>query len=410
MAIYEKGAVGSRLLASEIERLDGRVPTVELERMRLCASFLGQRFEALRDGWVLARETVMASNVKVVMRECGPTAKAVLWAHNGHVQFGESPLGQVPTGELLRQKMGDDYKSIGFCFGSGGFKGWWQPDISMRGIVPMTVGTAPAESGASAFSAAGYGTALFDMRSVPKSGPVHDWFAEPRPDWCIGGGFSPADPSYILGLSPVSWPSIADAVIYFDRVLPSIPLRGYAWPSQIQVGKVLPKPENLDSGVERADDPAFGWKTFFYGGFPKGALKVGTSVDDQGVRVTTLSPFSEKEPYYASVIAQCVDARAYRGEKVRFSAELSSAGAFEGATCASMWIRVDGIHGMMSFEVLPLPMKAADGWKKSIVDAVVGRNAESVTFGFTCGGEGNAHGPVRARNMGLSVSPANARR
>ena len=56
----------------------------------------------------------------------------------------------------------------------------------------MTVGPAKEESLDAALATAGPDLLALDLRKVPKTGPVADWFAVPRPARAIGAMFNPA--------------------------------------------------------------------------------------------------------------------------------------------------------------------------------------------------------------------------
>jgi erythromycin esterase len=70
------------------------------------------------------RDRAMADMMLGVLDDSGPEAKAVLWAHNGHVT--KSPLRYMGSDELaagahLAKALGEKYYAIGFAFGSGEF-------------------------------------------------------------------------------------------------------------------------------------------------------------------------------------------------------------------------------------------------------------------------------------------------
>lgn len=61
------------------------------------------------------RDEFQAENVKWIMNYEVPGAKAMIWAHNGHI----SCLSPGRLGYYLKNSMGDDYYSIGFEFAKG---------------------------------------------------------------------------------------------------------------------------------------------------------------------------------------------------------------------------------------------------------------------------------------------------
>lgn len=63
------------------------------------------------------RDRAMAENIRWMMEREGPDAKAVVWAHNGHVATAEGAMGWY-----LRRNYGPDMVVFGFAFNQGGFQ------------------------------------------------------------------------------------------------------------------------------------------------------------------------------------------------------------------------------------------------------------------------------------------------
>src|SRR5215813_13585352 len=85
------------------------------------------------------RDRCMADNVHALLAAEGPGTRAVLWAHNGHVQHAPD-AGMVNMGSLLHAELGAaDYRAVGFAFNRGGFRAVG-PDRVLRDYV---VGSAP---------------------------------------------------------------------------------------------------------------------------------------------------------------------------------------------------------------------------------------------------------------------------
>lgn len=66
----------------------------------------------------------MAENMLWIMRQ-HPESKAVLWAHNTHVNLKDAmtPLAR-PMGYFLKEAIGNDYLSVGFICYEGRFTAW----------------------------------------------------------------------------------------------------------------------------------------------------------------------------------------------------------------------------------------------------------------------------------------------
>jgi erythromycin esterase len=117
----------------------------------------------------------MAANVGVLLEAEGPHAKALLWAHNAHVQRAPYVLGELMMGGLLHSDFGAQQVVIGFGFNQGGFRA-----VGKRGsgqIVDHVVGPAPAGYVDAALARTGFPLLALDLRRVPSIGPVADWMA-----------------------------------------------------------------------------------------------------------------------------------------------------------------------------------------------------------------------------------------
>src|SRR5262249_19183395 len=72
------------------------------------------------------RDQCMADNVRVLFDAEGPGAKAVMWAHNAHVQ--RLPFaGSTMMGSVLRAAYGAESVNVGFAFNQGGFQALTYP-------------------------------------------------------------------------------------------------------------------------------------------------------------------------------------------------------------------------------------------------------------------------------------------
>ncbi len=132
----------------------------------------------------VTRDQSMATNVKWIA-DHNPTAKIVLWAHNGHVAFGGWP-GNEPMGAALRKMFGDQMVVFGFAFNQGSFQAW-EPGKNLR---DFTVPAAPAGSLDATLAATGIPLFALDLRTAPKRGPVAAWLRTPHQTRSIGSQYS----------------------------------------------------------------------------------------------------------------------------------------------------------------------------------------------------------------------------
>jgi erythromycin esterase len=75
------------------------------------------------------RDLAMAENTRWILEQEGPQAKAMVWAHNGHVSAGKA--GNFPSmGWYLRQAFGSNMVVFGLVFDQGGFQSREMPFLS----------------------------------------------------------------------------------------------------------------------------------------------------------------------------------------------------------------------------------------------------------------------------------------
>jgi erythromycin esterase len=184
---------------------------LEWDAARLHVKMLWQYVQLTRDlsdeRQQATRDRLMADNLAAMLGTYGPDAKAVFWAHNGHVQLNAAgPWGNSspPAGQYLRERFGNEYVAVGFAFDHGSFEA---PDQQFKkhswtvASVPNTLDATLAEAGPPVFA--------LSLKAVPEE--VADWFAQAPRSRSIGGGF---DPSWDESL----WTS-ADPRLLFDAIM-----------------------------------------------------------------------------------------------------------------------------------------------------------------------------------------------
>lgn len=155
------------------------------------------------------RDTSMAENVKWILDQ-SPEAKIVLWAHNGHVS-----TSGVAMGATLRKMYGDRMVVFGFAFNQGGF----QSIATGRGLRDFTVPPTPHGTLGATLAAAGIPLFALDLRAVPKSGPVGDWFHAAHATRSIGSMY-PEDSPYAFVYPQVATDAY-DALLFVETTTPA---------------------------------------------------------------------------------------------------------------------------------------------------------------------------------------------
>ncbi len=161
------------------------------------------------------RARFMAENTQWILDTEPPDTKIMLWAHNFHISL--SPYPGYPfifMGMHLRRMLGNDYLAVGFEFNRGSFQGldFTSPNREHNVVKSFTVGPYPG-SYSLAMSRTGLRFFFLDLRRVPGSGIVHDWFFAPQV-------FKSIDSIYANEKDIQHWfkvPVHFDAVIFFEN-------------------------------------------------------------------------------------------------------------------------------------------------------------------------------------------------
>jgi erythromycin esterase len=136
---------------------------------------------------ILVRDRSMAENVQWLMRQAGPGARMMLWAHNGHVASVSGWMGGA-----LRTAYGDDYVNLGFLFGTGGFNAYGFEGGRYTSLRAFSASLVPEGSLESVFVATGRPLLLFDTRLIAGGGSAAAPLAGPISMRSIGAVYNPA--------------------------------------------------------------------------------------------------------------------------------------------------------------------------------------------------------------------------
>lgn len=161
------------------------------------------------------RDESMADNIRWIL-DHNPGAKMIVWAHNGHVNFGGATGKDAPMGEWLRQAYGDRVISFGFAFNQGGFQAFDQG----KGLRDFTIGLAPADGLDAMLASTHIPLFALDLRKLPKEGPVAEWFEKPRPSRSIGAVYSEKQADDYFTSRPA--PQAFHALLFVEKTTPAI--------------------------------------------------------------------------------------------------------------------------------------------------------------------------------------------
>ena len=174
------------------------------------------------------REVAMGRNVAEMGRKIPGDGYVVYAAHNGHV--GTNPsimIARKTSGAYARDGLGDDYLAVGTFFGEGTFqardRSWRRGSGAPRW---RAFETAPAPSSFEAMlMATGLDAFALDLRRLPASGHVADWFAQARPTRDIGNSFTPDGPAGGMDAEYQDQvvPEGFDVVVFFRQASRAVP-------------------------------------------------------------------------------------------------------------------------------------------------------------------------------------------
>ncbi|HKE29047.1 MAG TPA: erythromycin esterase family protein [Bryobacteraceae bacterium] len=155
----------------------------------------------------VSRDRSMADNIQWIA-DHSPNAKIVVWAHNGHVRQ-DSAFGYEPMGAALRKMFGKQMVIFGFAFNEGSFQAVSQQKHMLH---DFTVPPAPPGSLDAMLASAGLPLFALDLRQLPASGPVADWFHEAHDSRGIGAIYPEDSPFALLNKSKS--PEAFDALLF----------------------------------------------------------------------------------------------------------------------------------------------------------------------------------------------------
>jgi len=336
------------------------------------------------------RDRAMAENVAWILGHEPAGTRAVLWAHNGHVSFGEAAMMGAPSmGWNLRGRYETDLVVFGFAFDRGSFQAVDAATGQTPGLRRFTVGSAPKESLEAALAATGASILAVDLRKAPATGPVADWLRIPRPARSIGATFSEGSESkWLIVESPRT---SYDALLFVADTTAARANPG-AWHATDTVPRAALgiAPTNLDFESSGPDGLPSAWR------FSKPSADAGYSFAmvaegaHSGKRAARLSRDSPPDSARFGNLMQTVDATPYRGRKVRLRGwvRVDVRGPW---AHAQLWLRVDRDGGSKGFfnNMGDRPIISSE-WAAYEIVGEVADDAVTLNFGMLFVGKGAA--------------------
>jgi erythromycin esterase len=210
---YERVVAAATTLRDDVERACAARPDLGAEcRVRAGELRLGVELFRTPGG----RDAALAKTLLAELDRVGPAARAVVWAHDGHVM--RSPLRYLESDELamgghLAAALGDGYYALGFLFGEGEFQANDRDANGAWGFRRYVLGPPPPGSLEAPFVEAGARDVVIDLRTAPRDGAIGAWLEAGHGQRWYGGYGIAAD-----------WAEVArDAT----RLLPTFPRADY---------------------------------------------------------------------------------------------------------------------------------------------------------------------------------------
>jgi protein-L-isoaspartate(D-aspartate) O-methyltransferase len=175
------------------------------------------------ESWNL-RDTHMFETLQHLLEARGPSAKAIVWAHNSHIGDARfTDMGRVRDelniGQLCRQAFGRDAALIGFGTHTGTVAAAtdWDGEMEVKRVNPSR-----SDSYERLCHDAGIGRFLLDL-SPGKNEPLRQRLSEPRLERFIGVIYRP-DTELWSHYSQAILPEQFDAYVWFDETQAVTPL------------------------------------------------------------------------------------------------------------------------------------------------------------------------------------------
>ena len=340
------------------------------------------RSERFTNGGAI-RDTAMADNVQWILEHEGPDAKMVLWAHNAHVAVHEKWMGHH-----LRAAYGEDMVVFGFAFNQGSFQAMEMPFWTGKGLRPFHVKPLDEKSLDATLAEVGIPISVIDLRQLPDSGAVTNWFERAPRSRSFGAGFHDSMEKVAHSQSVTSW---YDALIFIDETTAARPNPGGTRSvSRMHSELVNPGFEESDAGIAPE-----GWNASTYWlamfGFDVNTRSVNPFEGSHSVEITR-KPGRHYGENYGSV-SQRIEAEPYRGQTIRLKAavraEVEGVGnqAYLSLTASSSGFGPNA--QVFSDRMLDRPITSKE-WKVYEIEGHIPDNAERITIGMALTGEGSA--------------------
>jgi len=348
------------------------------------------------------RDRCMAANVRTLLDAEGPKAKAVLWAHNGHVQRSPSVFFKVieltNMGSHLHTMFGAEMVVIGFAFNQGSFQA-----VDETGkLRDHTVPPAPEGFVDAALAATGLPLLALDLANMPPDGPVAKWLAGKPSQRSIGAVFHGDHSNY----SEVANPRDKyDILLFVDRTTAA---RGNPKVSHPEAGSGSNgEPTNLMLAGSGAHPD--GWRALSYSRHPYAVTVAEEETPDAG-RAVRIARSDNSLVWGDGVLTQTFPVGRWRGQRVVFSAAMRAESSRIGSGAQLVVRFLPKIGEAVQVVQSGAPVRSLR-WARHAIAADVPANAERIQIclvvtGAAAGWFGDLNIEVKAAEGAVAVSDA----
>jgi erythromycin esterase len=315
------------------------------------------------------RDRCMAANVRSLLDAEGHGTKAVLWAHNGHVQRSPSVFFKVielsNMGSHLHAMFGNEMVVVGFAFNQGSFQA-----VDETGkLRDHTVPPAPEGFIDAALAATGLPLLALDLANIPPDGPLAKWLAAKPSQRSIGAVFYGDHTNY----SEVANPRDKyDILLFVERTTAA---RGNPRVSRVaSEGGSNAEPTNLQlTGSAALPD---GWRAISYSRHPY-SVSVAEEETPEAGRAVRIARSNDTLVWGDGGITQTFQVGQFGGRRLVFSAAMRAEAARIG-TGAHLVVRFLQ-KGDNAVQVVHsgAPVRSSY-WMRHSIAADVPRNAERI--------------------------------
>src|SRR5262245_17900166 len=352
------------------------------------------------------RDRCMAANVRALLDAEGPQAKAVLWAHNGHVQRSPSVFFKVieltNMGSHLHAMFSSEMVVVGFAFNQGSFQA-----VDETGkLHDHTVPPAPEGFVDAALAATGLPLLALDLANMPPDSPVAKWFAGKPLQRSIGAVFHGDHSNYSQAANPRNK---YDILLFVDRTTAArgIPKLSYPEPGRGSHGE----PTNLELAGSGAYPDA--WRALNFSRQPY-AVTIAEEETPEAGRAVRLARDDNALVWGDGVLTQTFPVGRWRRQRVVFSAAMRAESRRIG-TGAQLVVRFLSKNGTAVQVVQSgAPVRSAHWIRHTIAAAIPGK-AEQIQIclivtGAAAGWFGDLDLDVVAAEGAVAVSDADESR